>query len=124
MVTELSLADMQPGAMQQDDYMHVVMFYGVSCNPCKFTMPFYEEVSKALTEAGARIKFYKFHVWESDETKQFCREKFNVQGVPHFKAFTYGNVVQDKIGGGNKEDLTQFIQNAIDVSFKELGARI
>lgn len=124
MVTEITLDDMKPGAMPPDDDMHVVMFYGATCGPCKVTMPNYEEAARFFIEKGARIKFHKLHVWENEETKAKCKELWNVVGVPNFKFFSNGTIVHEKVGGGTLETMKSAVHQAIDETFKQFGEKL
>lgn len=125
MVTEITLEDMEPGAMPEDNDMHVVMFYGVSCGPCKMTMPLYETAATFYTEKQARIRFHKLHVWETEDIRSRCAERWNVTGVPHFKLFTHGECIVDRVGGHREDEtMMQMIQDGIDLSFRRFGERI
>lgn len=124
MVTELSRYDLEPGVLPQDDNMHIVMFYGQTCGPCESAMPFYEEVAQYFTERIDVIKFYKIHAWEDDETKQYLDEMFDVKGVPKFTTYLYGVNIHNKLGGGTREDMMKYVQDSIDIAFKNMGARI
>lgn len=124
MVTELTLENMMPGGTEPDDYMHIVMFHGATCGPCKATMPNYEEAAKNLIEKGARIKFHKLHAWETEEVRQKCQDTWGVTGVPHFKIFMNGVNVFDKLGGGDLEEINRIIQSGIDEAFKRFNIRI
>ena len=69
MVTELTMHDMIPETgLPPDANMHIVMFYGANCGPCKASIPHYETVSEFFTKRNAPIKFHKIHAWESMES--------------------------------------------------------
>lgn len=125
MVTEITMHDMQPETgLPPDNNMHVVMFYGQTCGPCKATMPHYESVSNFFTEKNAPIRFHKIHAWEEGEQKEYCSKVWNITGVPHFKIFYKGQVVSIREGGGDGEVMMQFVINAVDEAYKRFGERL
>lgn len=125
MVTELTMHDMQPETgLPPDNNMHVVMFYGATCNPCKATMPHYEVVSKFFTERNAPIKFHKIHAWEEGAQRDYCTNVWGVGGVPHFKIFYRGEIISIRDGGGDEPALNTFVLEAIDEVFKRFGDRL
>jgi thiol-disulfide isomerase/thioredoxin len=124
MVTEITPENMKPGGMPEDDDMHVVMFYGATCGPCKFTMPFYEEAASKFISKGAKIQFHKLHAWENDEIREECKILWNVKGVPTFKFFVQGVMFHEKTGGGKLEDVEKMIHEAIDKAYRQYGSRI
>lgn len=124
MVIELTKEDMEPGALPQDDYMHIIMFYGQTCGPCKMTMPYYETLAEFFIRKGAKIKFYKFHAWETPEIHEYCKTTWELNGVPLFKIFHQGKVIMNKLGGGDEAEVFKTIHDAIDEAHKQHGVRI
>lgn len=125
MVTEITMHDMQPGSgLPPDNNMHVVMFYGATCGPCKATMPHYEVVSNFFEQNGAPIKLHKIHAWEEGEQKEYCSTVWGINGVPHFKVFYRGEVISIRDGGGDEPAMTKFVLDAIDEVFKRFGDRL
>lgn len=124
MVTEISMEYMKSGQLEPDDIMRVVMFYGSTCGPCKATMPNYEAVADFYTNNGTSILFYKINAWEPIEQRDYVNETWAIKGVPHFKVFCKGEVIMTKEGGGDEPTMKQFIVDAVDAAFKQLGVRI
>lgn len=125
MVTELTMHDMRPETgLPPDDNMHIVMFYGMNCGPCKATMPHYETVSNFFTEKNAPIKFHKIHAWEPGEQSEYCKNVWGINGVPHFKIFYRAEVISIRDGGGDEAAMRQFALDAIDEVFKRFGDRL
>jgi thiol-disulfide isomerase/thioredoxin len=124
MVFDITMENLTPEKLPRDENMHVVMFFGPTCGPCKATMPFYEEAANFYVDAGAHIKFYRIDAWNPPEQKQFCTDVWGVQGVPHFKAFYGGVEIKNRVGGGDLEVMKQFIHEGIDEIFKQHNARI
>jgi hypothetical protein len=87
-------------------------------------MPFYEEVAAFYVAKNAKIKFHRIDAWNPEEQKQYCTDTWGVDGVPHFKIFYAGQVLQSKLGGGDFETLHKFIHDSIGDAFKRFGARL
>ena len=113
MVTEITMNNMKPGGMPNDSSTHVVMFYGPTCGPCKATVPYYEEIAAYYTAKNIDIQFHKIDAWNPPEQKQYCTDVWGVRGVPHFKFFSEGREIAQKVGGGNFETLQQFIEDSL-----------
>lgn len=113
MVTDITMQNMQPGGMPEDSSMHVIMFYGPTCGPCKATMPHYERVAEHLTELGHDIKFHRIDAWNPPDQKTYCREVWGVKGVPHFKFFYQGMEINSRAGGGDFDKLMNFMEDSM-----------
>ena len=124
MVTEITMQDMIQGQSTEDNDVRIVMFYGPTCGPCKATMPNYELASTFFKERGARIQSFKINAWEPAEQATYCRETWGVEGVPHFKAFCKGQIIKEKVGGGDEPTMKAFMQDVVDEAFKVFQERI
>lgn len=124
MVTEITMEYMMQGQSVEDTDVRIVMFYGPGCGPCKATIPNYETASDFFETRGAKMKFFKINAWEPVEQANYCREKWGVEGVPHFKAFCKGTVIKERVGGGDEPTMKQFIHEVIDEAFKVFQERI
>lgn len=123
MVIELEMKDlMTPVAEPKENDTRVIMFYGKGCGPCTATMPHYEEAVQFYESKGVKIEFHKINAWEPEEQKNFCTEIMGVTGVPHFKAFCRGELITEKVGGGDTVTMKQFIHEVVDEAFKRFGA--
>lgn len=68
--------------------LHVIMHYGITCGPCKMTMPQYELVEKHFVEHNAtNVRFYKFHQWEQNYREFIDNNNLKTDGVPCFKYY-------------------------------------
>jgi len=123
MITEITMQDMMESQSNEDTNVRVVMFYGPGCGPCKATIPNYELASNFFEERGARIRFFKINAWEPAEQANYCRETWGVEGVPHFKVFCKGQLIKEKIGGGDEPAMRQFMQEIVDEAFKVFQER-
>lgn len=76
--------------------LHVVMHYGVTCGPCKVTMPHYEVVMAHFEEYKVHnVKFYKFHQWEQSYKPFIEENNLKCGGVPTFKFFYMGEMINE-----------------------------
>ncbi len=123
MVTELTMQDIQTPVDKEDTDIHVVMFYGTTCGPCKFTMPNYEQMATEFTELNARMKFHTIDAWAPQEQRDYCLNTHNVKGVPHFKAFCKEQVIFEKTGGGDLAEMHKMAHEIIDEAFKKFGEK-
>jgi dUTP pyrophosphatase len=122
MVTEITMEEMQAGGPSSEVLTHVLMFYGSTCGPCKATMPHYEELSNSYDN----IEFYKIDAWNPQEQKDYCKNTWGVEGVPHFKIFHRGQVVNQKVGGGDYNTLKNFVDETLfstNFSYNEIKVK-
>ena len=114
MVNDITMENMQPGGMPEDDCMHVVMFYGTTCGPCKATMPHYEDISNHYEKLDMKIKFHRIDAWTPEEQAEYCKEVWEIQGVPTFKIFYGGHVLHNHTGGGDYKKLHEIFEFCIN----------
>lgn len=124
MVNDITMKHMQPGGMEEDDNMHIVMFYGETCGPCKATMPHYEAASNFFESRDAKIKFHRINAWAPEEQAKYVREVWQIKGVPNFKAFYGGEIVHERQGGGDEDAMKKYISEAIGEAFKRFNVRL
>lgn len=124
MVTEITRQQMVDGLPVPDNDIRIVMFFGSTCGPCKATIPNYESVSDFYNSKTSRIQFFKINAWEPEDQKYYCEEVWKISGVPHFKVFCRGEVIMDKVGGGDEEHMKKFVHDTIDEVFKRFGDKI
>lgn len=110
MVTDITMKNLEPGGMPEDDSMHVVMFYGSTCGPCKATMPHYEKVAEHFINQGINIKFHRIDAWNPPEQRDYCKNVWDVTGVPTFKFFNKGLQLLSKSGGGDFDTLKSGVE--------------
>jgi thiol-disulfide isomerase/thioredoxin len=83
--------------VKKEGPLHVVMHYGANCGPCKVTMPKYEQVEEHFVNFKViNVKFYKFHHWEQDYRSFIIDNKLDVNGVPTFRYFYMGDIVNEE----------------------------
>lgn len=124
MITDITMNEIINGLPNPDTDLHVLMFFGPNCGPCKATMPHYEATAKFFIEKGSRVKFYKVNAWEPENQANFIREKMGVTGVPTFRAYCNSQQVLEKVGGGDEDTMKQYINEAIGETFRRFGEKI
>jgi len=91
--------------VKREGPLHVVMHYGQNCGPCKVTMPHYERVEAHFIDFHVtNVKFYKFHQWQQEYKPFIEQNNLQVKGVPTFKYFYMGDVVNEEARSFNLPD--------------------
>ena len=80
-----------------------VDFWAPWCGPCQMMGPIVEEIAKELE--GKNIKIGKMNVDENPNTPGH----YNVMSIPTFILFKGGQVVDQVVGGVQKEKLKEMI---------------
>lgn len=124
MIQEITMTEMAEGLPAPDNDMRVVMFFGPTCGPCQATMPNYELSAEYYTSKNAPIKFFRINAWEPEEQKTYCYETWKIAGVPHFKVFYKGDMILERVGGGDQQTMDKFIHDGIDEVYKRFGDKI
>lgn len=88
--------------VKQSDKLTFVDFWAPWCGPCQMTGPFVEELAN---EMGDKVKIGKVNV---DENPNVAGE-YNVMSIPTFLLFKNGEVVDQIVGGVQKEKLAEVI---------------
>lgn len=110
--------------VKKEGPLHVVMHYGATCGPCKITIPYYDAVEKHFLEYKVtNVKFYWFHQWE-ETYKPFIEEhKLGVNGVPTFKYFYMGDMINEETRSYNDADeLKKRIMTVVDGIESTMGS--
>lgn len=81
----------------------LVDFWAPWCGPCRTLMPVVEEVAE---EIGDKVKIVKMNIDDAPQTPG----KYGLRGVPTLMVFKDGNVVDTKVGGLPKTQLTAWIE--------------
>lgn len=113
-MVELTMYTIEDFLLKNAKVPVIVMFYGANCGPCKATMPNYEVAAQTHTNNKiSKTKFAKLHNWENQDTSNFCKEKWQVSGVPGFRSFYQGKIIVTREGGGNLDTMEGYIENTI-----------
>ncbi|HLC69869.1 MAG TPA: thioredoxin [Patescibacteria group bacterium] len=84
-----------------------VDFWAPWCGPCQMMGPMVESLSEEYKDKG--IKIGKLNVDENNETAS----QYNVMSIPTFLVFKGGQVVDQVVGGVQKERLKEMIDKNI-----------
>lgn len=84
----------------------VVDFWAEWCGPCKALSPLLDEIS---TEMDGKVKIVKVNIEEAPEAPT----KYGVRGVPTLMIFKDGQVVDTRVGGMPKGQLSEWIEGAV-----------
>jgi len=90
----------------QADSPVLVDFWAEWCGPCKALSPLLDEVAG---EMGGKIKVVKVNIEEAPEAPT----KYGVRGVPTLMIFKNGQVVDTRVGGMPKGQLSEWIEGAV-----------
>jgi len=85
----------------------LVDFWAPWCGPCQMMGPIIEELAGEYE--GKQIKIGKLNVDENSE----IAGKFNVMSIPSFKVFKGGEVIDEVVGGVQKEKLKEMIDKTL-----------
>lgn len=81
----------------------MVDFWAEWCGPCKALLPLVDEVAD---EMDGKIKVVKINIDESPEAPT----KYGVRGIPTLMIFKDGQIVDTKVGGMPKNQLTEWVK--------------
>lgn len=84
----------------------VVDFWAEWCGPCKALSPLLDEIS---SEMDGKVKVVKVNIEEAPEAPT----KYGVRGVPTLMIFKDGQVVDTRVGGMPKGQLSEWIEGAV-----------
>ncbi len=82
----------------KSDVPVLVDFWAEWCVPCRMVAPIVEEISE---DYAGKLKVGKFNVDDGTE----LASKYNVVSIPTLLLFKDGEIVNQKIGAGSKEDI-------------------
>lgn len=111
-------------SINQEGPLHVVMHYGVTCGPCKVTIPHYEILVQHFANYNIKnVKFYKFHHWEADY-KQFIEENnLKTNGVPTFRYYYMGEKLHEVTASYNDpNDMKKVVMEVIQGIEQTMGS--
>jgi thioredoxin 1 len=83
----------------------LVDFWAEWCGPCKMMSPLVDELA---TEMNGKIKVVKLNIEENPGTPT----RFGIRGIPTFMIFKNGELVETKVGGMSKAQLSAWVEAA------------
>ena len=84
----------------------MVDFWAEWCGPCKTMSPLVDELANEL---DGKLKIAKVNIDENPDAPT----KFGVRGIPTFMIFKNGQVVDTRVGGMSKTELSEWINGSI-----------
>lgn len=90
----------------QSDSPVLVDFWAEWCGPCKALSPLIDEIAG---EMNGKVKVVKVNIEEAPEAPT----KYGVRGVPTLMIFKDGQVVDTRVGGMPKAQLTEWLDSAV-----------
>ena len=103
MAQNVSDADFETEVLKADGPV-IVDFWAEWCGPCKALSPIVDEVAN---EMGDKVKIVKVNIDENPQSPN----KYGVRGIPTLIAFKDGQVVNTRVGGMSKSDLTAWVES-------------
>ncbi len=84
----------------------MVDFYAEWCGPCKAMAPLVDELAGQL---GGKLKVVKINIDDNPNTPT----KYGVRGIPTFMIFRDGQLVDTRVGGMSKTQLSTWAESVI-----------
>ncbi len=94
------------GEVLKADGPVMVDFWAEWCGPCKALSPIVDEVAEEL---GEKVKVVKVNIDESPNAPT----QYGVRGIPTLMVFKDGQVVDTRVGGMSKSQLTDWVESVV-----------
>ncbi len=82
----------------------VVDFWAEWCGPCQAMSPLIDELAEEL---AGKVKVTKVNIEDSPNSPT----QYGVRGIPTFMIFKDGQVVDTRVGGMSKDQLTTWVES-------------
>ena len=103
MAANINDSDFETEVLKADGPV-MVDFWAEWCGPCKALSPIVDEVAN---EIGEKVKIVKINIDNNPEAPT----KYGVRGIPTLMVFKGGEVVDTKVGGMSKSQLTEWLSS-------------
>lgn len=84
----------------------MVDFWAEWCGPCKALSPIVDEVAD---EMGEDMKVVKINIEEAPNAPT----QYGVRGIPTLMIFKEGQVIDTRVGGMTKDQLTEWVKSVV-----------
>lgn len=84
----------------------LVDFWAEWCGPCKTLLPLVEELAGEMEE---KVKVVKINIDEAPDAPT----KYGVRGIPTLMIFKDGEVVDTRVGGMPKTQLSEWVEGQV-----------
>lgn len=101
----VSDADFENEVLKADGPV-MVDFWAEWCGPCKALSPIVDEVAN---EVSGKVKVVKVNIDESPNAPT----KYGVRGIPTLMVFKGGELVDTKVGGMSKTQLSDWLNSVV-----------
>lgn len=101
----ISDADFENEVLEADNPV-VVDFWAPWCGPCKAMSPVVDEIASEMSE---KLKVVKVNI----EDNPNAPTQYGVRGVPTLMVFKGGQVVDTRVGGMTKTQLTEWVESVL-----------
>ena len=105
MTDQVSDGSFEKDVLNADETV-IVDFWAEWCGPCKALGPLVDELAE---EMKGKARIMKMNIDENPHTPT----KYGVRGIPTLMVFKGGEVVETKVGGMSKAQLTEWANNAV-----------
>ncbi len=106
-MTSIAVNDTQfENEVLKSDTPVMVDFWAEWCGPCKVLSPIIDELA---AELKGKVKVVKVNIEDSPEAPT----KYGVRGIPTLMIFKNGQVVDTRVGGMPKSQLTEWVESKV-----------